>query len=74
MDIQTLNNIKQRFEDKFELHEVGKEIFTVCTNLDDSHCNGGFEVEASEEEAVREFLSNVWNFIQEEIQKLESDK
>lgn len=67
---QTEEVIKE-FRKKFELHDLGKDEFTLCCNNDDGTCDGGISIFKESQGEAERHLKNVEQFILTAIKEAE---
>lgn len=53
----------EEFDKEFELHDLGKDEFTLCHNNGDDTCDGGISIYKDQEPAARRHLEKVKAFI-----------
>lgn len=63
--------VVRRFREKFELHDLGKDEFTLCCNNDDGTCDGGISILKECQGEAERHLKNVEQFILTAIKEAE---
>lgn len=61
--------VRKEYEKKFELHDLGKDEFTLCCNNEDGTCDGGISIYKENEDEARMHLKKVWSFIETSLQE-----
>lgn len=61
----------RKFREKFELHDLGKDEFTLCCNNDDGTCDGGISILKESQGEAERHLKNVEQFILTAIKEAE---
>ncbi len=64
---------EERFDAKFELHDLGKDEFTLCCNNGDETCDGGISISKDNEKEAETHLKKVKAFIKSQLQQVRED-
>lgn len=69
IDEQIEESVK-RFREKFELHDLGKDEFTLCCNNEEDTCDGGISIAKENQEEAERHLDKLEQFLRTELKAM----
>lgn len=73
MKTKTNKEVIEEFRERFELHDLGKDEFTLCCNNLDGTCDGGISIAKESEGEAKRHLEKVENFILQALNQKERE-